>query len=477
MSIGEQVASSVRWMAGMRVVSQALSWVGTLIVIRILVPEDYALMALASVVIGLLDILDDMGLADAIVKQKDPSKEYIKQIFGLLLVFNAVFYSILFFSSPYVAEFFDDERLILIINVLGLQIIIRTFFYIPDAFMRRKMQFKKISIINLTSMVGLSVTTLVCAFSGLGVWSLVFGTLMATVIQTIGAITFSRYFCFPNFSYKGVEDSLSFGVYVVIQRLLFYFYNVADVVIIGKILGPKLLGNYTVAIQIASLPLDKFMRILNDVGFSAFASIQDDQEKMNRLLCKAVRVLSVVVFPVFIGISAIAPELVNVLLGEKWQAAITPLQIISAVMALKMMNITEPLLFAMGRPDVNVRAILVGCFIMPLAFYLGSFWGLLGVSLSWLIAYPVYFLIAMKISLATIGMKISTYVKQFMLPAIFCLIMYISVFLAREFLCPLIDNEILELVTLILVGAVTYTALVMSFHREAINQLYSMVRG
>ncbi len=257
---------------------------------------------------------------------------------------------------------------------------------------------------------------------------------------------------------------------------MFYFYHAIGSVILGKVDGQKALGYYSVAMQIAHLPMEKFMMILNEVGFSAFSTIQDNQKKMNELLCKAVRLLGVVVFPVFMGISCTSPELVAVLLGDKWTPVAIPLQIVSAVMALKMMNITDPLLFAMGRPDVGVKALAIGCVIMPIAFYIGSHWGVLGMSISWLIAYPPYFYISMKIVLATIGMKFSTYLREFTFPAIFSGVMYIMVIIAREVISPHVGNTALELVMLIFVGAVTYTVLVLAFQRDIVKQLYVMVR-
>ena len=476
MTIGIQVSSSIRWMAGMRVISQIFTWAATLIVIRLLSPEDYGLMALAGIVIGLLDILDDMGLASAIIKKKELTDKFIEQIFGMLILFNIGFYALLYSTAPLVADFFEDIRLVTIIEVLGLQALIRIFFYIPNAIMRRNMDFRSVSLIRFVAVLGQSFTILVLAYLGFGVWSLVYGSLIYTGVQTLGAILTSRYFCKPNFSFIGIGEALSFGGLITFHRILYYIYSSSSTAILGKLAGQKSLGFYSVAMQIACLPMDKFMMILNEVGFSAFSTIQDNQQKMNELLCKAVRILGILVFPVFMGVSCTAPELVDVLLGEKWTPVAVPLQIISAVMALKMMNITDPLLFAMGRPDVGIKALAIGCVIMPIAFYIGAQWGLVGISLSWLIAYPPYFYISIKIVLSTIGMKFGTYVREFAYPALFSGIMYLMVILAREIISPLIGNTVLELIMLIFVGAITYTGLVLAFQRDTAMQFYSMVR-
>ena len=476
MAIGQKVSSSIRWMAGMRVAGQIITWASTLLVIRILVPEDYGLMAMATIVIGFLDNINEMGLASAIIQKKDLSKKLVEQIFGLLLIFNACLYGLLFITAPYVAEFFNDDRLTLIIRILGFQVIISAFLVIPDSIMTRDMDFRRISIINFVALVLASLSTLWFAYNGSGVWSLVYGTLIASMARTLGTLYVSRYFCIPSFSFKGIGEVLNFGGFVTIHRMLYYFYIQADVFIIGKILGKELLGYFSVAVQLASLPMEKFSAILNEVGFSAFSQIQDNKKQVQDHLCKAIRILGVVVFPVFMGISCVAPELVDVFLGEKWQQAAIPLQILSVVMALKMMNITDPVLFALGRPDVGVKVLAIGCVLMPAAFLIGVQWGLLGVSLAWLLAYPFYFLITLWITMPIVGMKVSRYIGEFIGPMAMGGIMYVAVILARHFISPLLPNAILQLAMLISVGALTYSLLAILFQRKVLLELISMVR-
>ena len=476
MAIGQKVSSSIRWMAGMRVAGQIITWASTLLVIRILVPEDYGLMAMATIVIGFLDNINEMGLASAIIQKKDLSKKLVEQIFGLLLIFNACLYGLLFITAPYVAEFFNDERLTLIIRILGFQVIISAFLVIPDSIMTRAMDFRRISIINFVALVLASLSTLWFAYNGSGVWSLVYGTLIASMARTLGTLYASRYFCMPRFSFEGIGAVLNFGGLVTVHRMLYYFYIQADVFIIGKILGKELLGYFSVAVQLASLPMEKFSAILNEVGFSAFSQIQDDKKRVQDHLCKAIRILGVVVFPVFMGISCVAPELVDVFLGEKWQQAAIPLQILSVVMALKMMNITDPVLFALGRPDVGVKVLAIGCVLMPAAFLVGVQWGLLGISLAWLVAYPLYFLITLWITMPIVGMKMSRYIGEFIGPMAMGGVMYAAVVAARYLVSPMLPNPILQLAMLISVGALTYSLLAILFQRKVLLELVSMVR-
>lgn len=476
MAIGQKVSSSLRWMAGMRAVGQVFTWASTLIVIRILSPEDYGLMAMATIVVAFLDNINEMGLASAIVQRKDLQKRLVEQIFGLLLLFNAVIYILLYAGAPYIAEFFNDDRLTLIVRVLGLQVIITAFLIVPDSIMTRNMDFRRVSLIEFFSLVSASLTTLLFAYFGYGVWALIYGNLMAAFARTVATIYVSRYFCMPRFNFSGIGSALNFGGLVTIHRMLYYYYVQVDIFIIGKVLGKELLGYFAVAAQLASLPMEKFSAILNEVGFSAFSQIQDNRRQINEHLCKALRILGLIAFPVFFGISCVAPELILVFLGEKWQPAAMPLQILSVVMALKMMNITDPVLFALGRPDVGVKVLLIGCVLMTIGCLIGVQWGLLGASLAWLIVYPIHFYITLIMALPVIGMSIGRYIGAFITPVIFSGIMYIAVIIAREALSPLLLHPILQLIMLIGIGALTYSLLVILFQRKVLFELLSMVR-
>ena len=417
-----------------------------------------------------------MGLGSAIVQKKGLDKVLVEKIFGMLLLFDAFLFGIIYIIAPYIADFFGDDRLISIIRVLGITILINPLFTIPDAIMTRNMDFRSISIIAFVAQIIAAITTLSFAFYGAAVWSLIYGQLAMAVAMTIGAYYSSKYYCLPRFNFTGVRGVLNFGGFVTIQCMLYSLFVKADEIIIGKFLGKELLGYYAVAMRLATLPMEKFQAILNEIGFSAFSQIQEKQELVQEHLCKAIRILAVIVFPVFFGISSVAPELVLVVLGEKWLDTILPLQILSIAMALRMLNITDPVLNALGRPDAGAKVFAIGCIVMPVAFLIGIRWGLVGVCYAWLIAYPIHFYITMRISLPIIGLKLSRYIRQFIYPAIFAALMYAAVILAKQPIAQFITNPIVELIALISIGALSYAVLIFLFYRPAIDELISIAR-
>ena len=229
--------------------------------------------------------------------------------------------------------------------------------------------------------------TLGLAIIGYGVWSLVIGNFGMAVVRVVMLNLMVRYWCPPKFSMTGIRELVKFASFVTMDRILWYFYSIADVIIIGKVLGNELLGVYSVAKDLARLPMRKVPVILNEVGFAAFSRIQNDKALVSANLKKAARLLGFVAFPVFFGISSVAPELVDVLLGEKWALVLVPLQLLSLVLPLQMLGIViTPALLGIGRPDIGLGNVAIGCIIMPVSFLIGIQWGLVGVSVAWLVA-------------------------------------------------------------------------------------------
>ena len=164
------------------------------------------------------------------------------------------------------------------------------------------MLFRRKSIVEFVSAMIASFLTLLLALLGHGVWSLVYGSLCLAAVNMIGMwIALGRIYT-PTFHFRRVLPDLQFGGYVSLDRILWYLSSQADVFFIGKFLGKEVLGVYAVAMQLATLPMQKVSQILNEVGFAAFSRIQSDRQEVSEKLLLAVQMVSFLSFPIFFGI-------------------------------------------------------------------------------------------------------------------------------------------------------------------------------
>jgi O-antigen/teichoic acid export membrane protein len=478
MSIRDEVLHSLKWLAGARFAGQLIAWAITIIVIRILTPADYGLMAIAEVMIGFAALFREMGLFSAMVQKRDLTDRQVEQSFGFLILVNSGIYVVVFAIAPLLAGFFGDPRLTDIVRVLGIQFPLASIGVVQDAMLNREMRFKAKSFANLAITLGNGFTTLALALAGAGVWALVLGSLAGSLIRPAALSIAARHWCRPRFSRDGMAEMLRFGGFVTTSQLLWYVYSRADVFIIGKILGKELLGFYSVAMQLASLPMQKVSALLNQIGFAAYSTIQHDMAAVRSHYVKVIRILSFVSYPIFWGLSAISPELVMVVLGARWEHAIVPMQLLGLVMPIRMIGHgTGSVLTAIGKPHIGTINLSIAIIIMPPAFFIGTWYGgLAGAALAWVIGYPLLVLARQHFSLPPLGLTRRDYFGAMAHPALGGAIMYGIVMLAREVIVRPYLSPVAGLVLLIVVGALIYPAFMWLFCRDRSVELIDLVK-
>lgn len=475
MELGQTVRSGLRWSVGMRLLSQLFTWGITIFVMRILSPGDYGLMALAAVFMEILGLISRMGLGAAIVQKKDLKDEEIDTVFGFSLALSLSICGLLMLIAPIAADFYDEPLLFPILSTLSLVFVFSTFEIIPHSLLLRELSYKKLSLTELSAALCGSVTTLILALLGMGVWALVSGWIMMRATNLVIKWYLRPYFRRPKFSFKGMLPILSFSGQVTISQILRIFSAQASAsLIVGKALGTEMLGFYNVALYLASLPMEKFGGIINQVAFPAFSSIQDNVELVGRHFLKAVRIQSFIAFPIFWGISSVAPEIIGVVLGQKWMQAALPLTLLSLVVPFRMVrNLMSPTLRGLGRADVDLQNQLVATVFLPVSFIVGVNWGLLGVSLVWVLVFPAVFLINILNFVKVIQIQASDIFKSMGVPLILGLIMMLMVN-GTEVLILDSLNIHLRLLLQVAIGVITYTSLSYVFNRENFIEVYRM---
>ena len=471
--------TSLRWATSGRLAGQLVTWVFTIIVIRILSPADYGTMAMASLVVGFFIIFEELGMSAAIVHKKDLSEQDLRKIFGLILCFAASVYGLIFLAAPLVARFFTVPELESVIRVLALRIPISASGALPSALIQKELRFKNKAVVEFSAAIMASITTLVAAMSGLAVWALVLGSLSLAGVQMAGYWLNVRRLILPSFNFRNIWQSFRFGSFVSTDRLIWYLYSQADIFFVGKFLGNEILGIYAVAMQLATLPMKKIGSILNEVGFAAFSKIQDDLPEVRRNLLLAVRFIGLIAFPVFFGIGAIATEIVDVFLGSKWQAVEVPLAILVMVVPLRIINgVTPGFLFALGRVEIAVQNSVLALFILAPAFGIAAYYGdLITVCLVWLIGYSAYFLICLYRALPVIEATLSEYLKPVLIYAVAGAIMYVVVRVVSMWLHDLALASVIVMPTLIVVGAASYGVFLWRFALGDLKKLILLVKN
>ena len=470
MNFRNQVLSALKWTLIGRFGTQLISWVITIAVMRLLTPEDYGLVAMATIFSGLFSLVAEIGLGSSLVQSKEVSARQMRQVFAGVLLSNFSIFAVLVLGiAPLAALFFTEPRLEQIIPVVALQFIPAAFAVIPSAILDRELLYRGRSLVDFGSSLCGGFLTLGLAYAGYGAWSLAWGNVLSAALRAIGLNVLKPYMELPLFDFSGTGSIFRFGRDVAANQLVFYFYSQADALIVGKLLGRHDLGLYSVSMDLASLPASRIASILNKVAFPAMSMVKRNGAPVSAYALKSIRGISLISFPVMWGISCVSPEIVSGFLGKNWTDATTALSILSLIMPFRVLGpIIHAGLQSVGRADVSFRNTVTTAVVMCIAFVIGCQFGLNGVALAWLIAFPCAFFANVHRACVHLGISMRDVVMALYKPAAVSALMFGAVAMTRQVLAI---EPLHLLVVLIAVGAAVYLGGSLLFNRDGVDEV------
>jgi len=469
-----KVLSSLAWQGSAQLLGQIVSWSSTILVIRLLDPGDYGLMAMATLFVGFVLLLADLGIGASIIQAESLDHDDYRAIQAFVTVFNGAAFALTLLGSPLIAAFFDEPALVPLLRTLSLNFLLLSLYVVPQSRLVRDLHFERKAKVDLVTSLVSAITALSFAYFGFGVWSLVAGTLAIHALRAIGFNTAVGDFVVPHFSMERGARFIRFGSVIVLDRMLWFAYANMDITIAGKMLGSEVLGFYSVALTLAAIPLDKVMPVLTQVAFPAVSRIQDDPERVRQNILRALRYGNLVFLPVFWGMAWVADDAIPILLGPEWQRVVIPFQFICLILPLKALAaLLPPGLFGLGRPMVNVVNMVVSFVLLSIGFGVGAQWGMVGLAASWLFVYPVVFVIITTRALPVFGIKWSEALDAWHGGLVAALLMSIAVLTVQNLLVDL--SPLLRLIISIITGVVTYVLAMVVIDRPVLTELRGVV--
>ncbi|PJE80918.1 Lipopolysaccharide biosynthesis protein WzxC [invertebrate metagenome] len=457
MEIGARIIHGLKVSVVLRFFAQAMVWACTLLLVRILNPDDYGLMAMSLLFVGIINMISDAGLGRLIVHTENLSDRLIAQSFTLNLLWSILLFLGLFLLAPLISDFFHEPRLTVLIRIVACQHLIVIFHTLPNGLSIRRMQFFQREVIQGSAMLGSALVTLGLALSGYGVWSLVIGYLFLKMIQVSGLLFLNPIFFPVTTDFSDFRPTVAhYSIRVMLNDVFRYLYLSLPSVCIGHILNKTQLGFFSVARNLSSLPGDKMGEIMTSLGWSSFSRLQNKPEVAGAYLLKSIQLASGILFPVYFGMAAVAPEIVYLLFSEKWLPMVIPFQLLALCGPWRLYTeIIGTAATAAGYPERTAR-VLLGSLIMMLLVVPATAWGISGVSVACVMIGIASFMIHSRGLLPLFGLTARQILCAMMPGGISALIMVGFVFGAREFMEPFLDIGIL-LLGLIITGVVIYS--------------------
>jgi len=372
----EDFYSSVRWSAFSKYGAQGMQFVISMVLARLLAPEYFGLLGMATVITGFVKVFKSFGFSSAIVQRKNVSDNLLSTLFwvnlGVCLLVAAVVLGI----APLAAWMYDDPRVMPIVAVLSINFVFAGFTMIPAALLQRRMEFKKLAIREIGGVLAAGLTAIPLAWMGWGVWALVGSSLASSFAQMILINLAVPYRPQMVFDRQGLNECLKFGLNITGFNIFNYFSRNADNLVIGLFLGPVALGYYSLAYKLMLLPRDSVSKVLARVLFPKLSKLQDNDERLADVYLRATGAIAFVTFPMMAGLAVLAEPFVQVVLGERWLPAVPLIQLLAPVGALQSVAATGGNVFlAKGRSDLMFRWGVVQGTLRTIAFFVSAPFG------------------------------------------------------------------------------------------------------
>jgi len=445
----ERVFSGLRSHGTARLFTQALSWVGTVYVARTLDSRAFGAFGIALVLFNHAALVYDGTLTEALVQRAPATELQRRSIWTLLVCAGLVLAAVLLLLARPVAHLVGDPQVGSVVPAMSLVLVVTSLGVLPNALLLNSMEFNKLAKIAALQGIGTTAVTVWLAHGGAGVWALAGGAVTGAVLRTLMLNIVRPSLLLPTRQLHYAVDYFRLGGVLFADTILWRFYTSVDTFLLGRWSGSTSLGFYTLAQQVAEMPLEKISTIVNDISLPAYAQLDDNRREARRLMLETMRTHATVGFPIFWGIAAVAHLIVPVVFGAKWDSAILPLIALSLIAPVRLMGSVEtPAMTGMGRARVLLQSKLLVVPCMVIAFIVGCrFGGIDGAACAWLVVFPLCYGFAFRLVLRAAGLSYAELLAAVRGPALAAAIMVGAVaacaaLLSSQGIPPLLDLAI-----------------------------------
>jgi O-antigen/teichoic acid export membrane protein len=456
LDLKNKTISGMFWVFVENVFLKGFSFVGTLLLAKMLTPTDFGLIAIITIFVSLGAIIVDSGLSSSLLRNMNNEESDYSTIFYVNLLLSLIMYFVVFFLAPVIAVFYEQSILTSIIRVYSLGFIISALTSIQTIILLKKLQFKKITYLSIPGVLLGNLIALLMGYYDYGVWSIVAMFLLPQLFQMIMMWLGSGWMPKRIFSYEKLKYHYTFGYKLLLTSLISCFVSNLYNLIIGKIYPLKTLGYYDRGNSLSQYPMIILTQVIGKVTLPILSEIQDNKEKFITVFKKLLEFSFFVTAPIMFGLSAIAKPLILILLGEKWLMSVPVLQIISiggAFYTIQALNVNAIKIY--GRSDLILKKeIIINIFFITtivLSYFIGFY------AFIWSIVLNSIFttIINMSFSAVVVDFPLITQLKTISVVLVTCLLMYLLMYLVQKYLLVGVD-PFFELVYMTIVGLISY---------------------
>lgn len=475
-NLKQKTISGVAWNTVGRISNQILQFILSIILMRLLLPEDYGLITMAMVLIGFASIFSEFGFSSALIQNQNITEEHKSSIFWLNIIIGTLLTLLFFVFADMFANFYNNKQLVKVIQYLSFTFTISAIGIVPDTLLQKEMNYAAINKINISLVLISGLISVYLAFSGWGVMSLVIQNLVSQILR-IPLLFFASHWR-PRFIYKSksIKELFSYSAYLTGFNVINYGARRSDDLLIGKFMGAESLGIYSRAYNLMLLPITQVISLVSNVMFPALSLIHNDKYRVKRIYLNVIQMLAFITFPLMLGLMAVADNFILGIFGNKWAEVIPIIQILAFVGVLQTLaNPTGWIYTSQGKTDWMFWWGVFGSGSIIIFIVIGVFLGsIYSVAIAYLminiiLAYPVVAIPGKLINMKFIEVYrcVSPILITSILVAI--IIYFIGLYLPSNF------SNLIKLTIQVLFGIFIYFAIMWFFKIKSFSNFKALV--
>lgn len=473
-NLRQSAKNGIVWTSANQFVNYGLQFVVGIIMARLLTPSDFGITAIPAIFIAVASVFSEAGFSNALIRKNEISDNDLSTAFYYSLFVGLFCYLILFISSPIIADFYNIPILKPLMRVTALSFLLSSLMTPQNVILKRKLDFKSISVINIISKIIGSFAGIILAYIGMGLWSLVALTIISNVISCILMWIFVRWHPSKLWSKESFQYLWNYGNKIMLIGVMDQVFQNISQAVIGKIYNSAQLGVYNRAYSFAYLPSQQITGVIQNVSFPILSKIQNDKMRLSINYRRLLKSSAYIVFPIMLMVATLAKPLVIVLLTEKWIECVPYLRLVCLWgMWYPIHAINLNLLQVVGRTDLSLRLEIIKKIILVIFLVvtlpMGIYVYLLGCIVNSMIVLAINTYFTGKIINVGYFKQMKDLTPILLLSLISCIITYTAI--------SFIDNVMLQLTFGLLLWGSAYGSFSLLFHREQLIDIIKLIRN
>jgi O-antigen/teichoic acid export membrane protein len=415
MSLANKTTTGIIWNFAEQLSKRGIGIVVTLLLARFLVPADFGLVAMMAVFIAVAGDLMDSGFKQALIRKQGASQVDFSTAFYTNLALGCLAYLLLFSAAPFIADFYEEARLIDLIRVAGIAILINSFQVVQSAILNRALNFKAQLKATVPASIISGITAVVLAYIGWGVWALIAQMLIAAFLVTAFLWSMKLWRPTLTFSRQSLNDIFGFGSKLFLSGLLDTLFRNIYVVVIAKLFSTIVAGHYFFAEKIKELIINQLVSSISTVTYPALATMQHDNVILKAGYRKVIQITTFLLFPAMVLMAALAEPLFQVLLPDQWLPAVPYLQLMCIAGLLYPLHaINLDILKVKGRSDIFLYLEIIKKVNIVLILFVSVQYGVIGILIGQIISSVLAYLPNSYFSNKLIGYSVREQIGDFL---------------------------------------------------------------